>query len=324
MATTIEDQLVTYLTDAHTIEEQALVQMRIAPRLAGDRELAQAFRAHQAETEAHRALVDGRLAAHGGSPSAAKDLVSRAGGLGMALFARLKPDTPGILAAHAYSYENMEAATYELLARVARRAGDESTVEVAGRILEQERAMAARISDRFDRAEEAALRAVGAEDLQEQLVKYLEDAHALEQQAIKLLQKAPEIAGGPELAAPYREHLEESREHERLVRERLEAHGARPSALKDLALSAGALQLGLFMQAQPDTPSKLAGFAYAFEHLEIASYELLRRLARRAGDEETVAVAERILAQEHAAADRLHAGFDAAADRALQEAGAGG
>ena len=75
-------------------------------------------------------------------------------------------------------------------------------------------------------------------------------------------------------------------------------HAARrPSTLKDAALRLGALNWGGFFAAQPDTPAKLAGFAYAFEHLEIAAYELLRRVARAAGDPETSAVAERILAR---------------------------
>ena len=51
----------------------------------------------------------------------------------------------------------------------------------------------------------------------------------------------------------------------------------------------GGLNLGAFFGGQPDTPAKLAGFAFAFEHLEIAAYEQLMRVARRAGDEETVA-----------------------------------
>ena len=42
------------------------------------------------------------------------------------------------------------------------------------------------------------------------------------------------------------------------------------------AIEAQALQL---LRAQPNTPAKLAGFAFAFEHLEIAAYELLRRVA---------------------------------------------
>ena len=32
----------------------------------------------------------------------------------------------------------------------------------------------------------------------------------------------------------------------------------------------GCLNLGAFFSAQPDTPAKLAGFAFAFAHLEIA------------------------------------------------------
>ena len=56
---------------------------------------------------------------------------------------------------------------------------------------------------------------------------------------------------------------------------------------------------------QPDTPGKLAAHAYSYEHLEIASYELLARVAGFAGDTDTVAVAERILADEQRMADRL-------------------
>jgi hypothetical protein len=43
----------------------------------------------------------------------------------------------------------------------------------------------------------------------------------------------------------------------------------------------GALNWGGFFAVQPDTRAKLAGFAYAFEHLEIGAYELLRRVAQR-------------------------------------------
>jgi len=35
---TLEEQLTKYLTDVHAIERQALVQMRAAPKLAGDQE----------------------------------------------------------------------------------------------------------------------------------------------------------------------------------------------------------------------------------------------------------------------------------------------
>ena len=53
MTRTIDEQLTKYLTDAHAIEVQALAQMRAAPDLAGDPELAEAFRVHLRETERH-------------------------------------------------------------------------------------------------------------------------------------------------------------------------------------------------------------------------------------------------------------------------------
>jgi ferritin-like metal-binding protein YciE len=219
---------------------------------------------------------------------------------------------------HAFSYEHMELAAYELLRRIAERAGDEAVQEIARRIGGQERAMADRLGRHWDRAVEASLREKGAEDIHKELVKYLRDAHALEAQALQLLESGPRIAEFDALAAVFRDHLDQTREHQRLVDERLAAHGSGPSRFQAGAMRAGVLNLGVFFKAQPDTPPKLAGFAYAFEALEIGAYELLSRVARRAGDEETAAVAERILAEERVAAERVAGTWDAAADLALR------
>ena len=314
----LKSQLVKYLTDAHSIERQALVQMKAAPGMAGDAEIAAAFEQHRTETEEHERLVDERLKALGASPSKVKDVVGAVTGMGFGLFAKLQPDTPGKLLAHAFSYEHMELAAYDLLARVAERAGDTATAQVARRIEEQERAMAVRIAALFDRAVEVSLRELSPDDLNDQLRKYLEDAHAIEAQAIQLLSKSPDLAGTPDLASVYEEHLAQSREHEELVDTRLRAHGARPSRLKDAALRLGALNWGMFFGAQPDTPAKLAAFSYAFEHLEIAAYELLRRVAGRAGDAQAQSMADTILGEERAAADKIHAAFDNALDATLE------
>src|SRR5918992_2870346 len=214
MPDTIEEQLIKHLTDAHSIEEQALAQMRVAPRIAGDPELAQAFREHITETEEHERRVRARLEAHGADPSKVKDLLGKAGAVGMVLFARSQPDTPGKLTAHAYSYEHMELAAYDLLALVAERAGDPETVDMARSIREQEAAMAERLEARFDRAVEASLRDVGPDDVGEQLNKYLADAHAIEAQAVQLLSLGPSIAGQFELAWVLSMHLEETRGHQ--------------------------------------------------------------------------------------------------------------
>lgn len=319
----LDEQLIKYLTDVHSIEEQALVQMRSAPKLAGDQEIASAFEQHLYETEQHEHLVRARLEARGADASRFKDLAGRVTGRGFALFAQLQPDTPGKLVTHAYSYEHMELAAYDLLARVAEQAGDSETAAGAARIGEQERVMGERLAGLFDRAVEASLRQKNADDLQKDLNKYLTDAHAIESQAIQLLEKGRKIAGSSQLASAYAEHLEETREHQRLIAERLQTRGAGPSRIKDAALALGALNWGAFFGAQPDTPAKLAGFSYAFEHLEIAAYELLSRVARRAGDTETEAVARRILQQERSAAELIHGLFPSALEAALAEQGVG-
>jgi ferritin-like metal-binding protein YciE len=228
----------------------------------------------------------------------------------MLLFAGAQPDTPGKLTAHAFSYEHMEVAAYELLRRVAERAGDEETARMASEIADEERRMAGRLADSFDAAVAASLEGSGAEDLDAKLDRYLADAHAIERQAEVLLGAAPGLIADEQLERLMRQHLAETEEHDRLVEERLEARGASPSKPKDAALAAGGFNVGGFFGGQPDTTVKVAGFAYAFEHLEIAAYELLRRVAERAGDAEAVALAERILPEERAAAEKLAQSWD--------------
>lgn len=153
----------------------------------------------------------------------------------------------------------------------------------------------------------------------EHLTNYLIDAHAMEKQSIKLLEKGADIAGDEEIARIYRAHLMQSTEHERYVSERLAAHGQSPSKVRDTAMQVGALGIGVAAQAAPDTPVKLAATAFAFENLEVASYRLLGRLAKRAGDTETVSVVQRILEQEEAAAELVAGRFDRALEITLGE-----
>lgn len=316
---TLDEQLIKYLTDVHSIEEQALAQLRLAPRVAGDAELRRMFADHLSETEGQEHLVREQLERRRAAPSTVKDVAGRVGGWGMILFARVNPDTPGKLAMHAHSYEHMELAAYELLRRIAERAGDSAVAEMADRIGAQERTMADRLASCWDRAVEASLREKGSEDIGKDLVKYLRDAHALEAQALQLLETGPQIAELEPLAEAFREHLEQTREHQRMVDERLAAHGSGPSRFHAGAMRAQAINMGTFFKAQPDTPAKLAGFAYAFEALEVGAYELLMRVARRAGDEQTAAMAERIAGEERTEAGRVAATWDAAAHLALHQ-----
>ncbi len=317
----IREQLIKHLTDVHSIEEQALTQLRRAPGIAGDPELAAAFQAHLVETERHESLVRARLEALGAEPSTLKDVAGRAGGVGMLMFAKFNPDTPGKLASHAFSYEHMEVAAYELLSRVAERAGDAETAALAREIGVEERDMAARIEANFGGAVAASLRDVDPDDLGEQLNSYLADAHAIEQQSISLLEGGMKLVNEAELENLFEEHLAETREQVKLVSERLEGRGSSPSRIKDIGMRLGGFNIGAFFGAQPDTTAKLIGFAFAFEHLEVAGYEQLKRVAGRAGELGVAALASKIADSERAAAAKIAATFDRAIDAGLVEQG---
>jgi ferritin-like metal-binding protein YciE len=301
----------------HSIEVQAQAQMKAAPGMAGTDELAQMYAEHERETAEQKRMVEERLEAHDASPSKFKDVVAGATAVPFILFAKSQPDTPGKLAAHALSYEHMEYAGYELLLHVAERAGDTETAQVARTIADQELAMAGRIEKRFDETVEASLRDKSPDDLTEQVVKYLADAHAIENQSIQMLQAGQKIVGEDDLAKIMSDHLDESRAQQAAVEARLAALGGSPNKLQDAALRLGALNWGGFFRAQPDTPAKLAGFAHALEFLEVGGYEQLKRVAQRAGYEETVRIAERIVTEERAAGAAIAAHFDDAVEATL-------
>ena len=305
-----DEQLVKYLADVHSIELQAVAQLRAAPRIVGDERLGEAFERHLIETEDQERRVRERLETLGGKPSKLKDAVGRGGGWAMTAFAASQPDTPGKLVMHAFSYEHMELAAYELLRRLAERAGDEETARMAADIAAEESRMAERLEQSFDATVEVSLATVEEDRLDALLVSYLRDAHALERQAVQLLEAGAERVEDQRLEATFREHLTEARHHLERIEGLLEERGAKPSLLKDAMLSAGGLNLSAFFGAQPDSTTKLAGFTFAFEYLEVAAYELLRRVAARAGDEDVVAAAGEILAEERVAALQVAESWD--------------
>ena len=179
--------------------------------------------------------------------------------------------------------------------------------------------MADRVAERWDRAVDASLREKGSEDLDKEVVKYLRDAHAIEGQALSLLETGPRIAEFDALKQVFQEHLPQTREHQRLIDERLGELGSGPSRFQAGALRVGALNLGTFFKVQPDTPVKLAGFAFAFEALEAGAYEMLARTAERAGDTKTAELARRIGAEERTAAEKVASTWDAAVDAVARE-----
>ena len=155
-----------------------------------------------------------------------------------------------------------------------------------------------------------------AHDWNSDLVTYLQDAHAMEEKSLQTLQAAVAVAGDPQLESLYQGHIMETQRHLELLKHRLETYDSSRSLLKDLGGRLAAVGVGAGLVAQPDTPAKLLAVAYAFEHFEIASYELLKRVAERAGDQDTMEMADKILVNERQAAEKLEASYDLALERA--------
>jgi ferritin-like metal-binding protein YciE/nucleoside-diphosphate-sugar epimerase len=296
-----EQKLVDQLAEAHSIGEQAVAQVQRVPQIANG-PLAEIFTAHLSESEGQVQRVRGRLEAYGVDIAGVD---GRSGGIGLAVFAESRPDSPSKLIAHAFSYAHMEIAFYELLRKTAGDAGDEATAAMAHQSGEEAQRMADRLEASFDLAVDACLNGSGERELDSQLNRCLADVHAIERQGLQLLEIAPKVIEDEALRGLFRRHLRESEEHGAMLRERLEARGAEPAKASDAVLRIGGMQVGAFFAAQPDTTAKLLSFAAAFEQLEIAAYELLERIARRAGDSKVTGAAERILAEERAAFDRL-------------------
>src|SRR3954449_4164765 len=141
---------------------------------------------------------------------------------------------------------------------------------------------------------------MGSTTLDEQLTKYLTDAHAMEVQALAQMRAAPALAGDPELERGFREHLAETEGHEALIRERLEVRGAAPSRLEDLLGALSGKGFVLFARFQPDTPGKLATHAYSYEHLELAPEELRAPTPEQGGAGDTADVPRHIRDEENA------------------------
>jgi ferritin-like metal-binding protein YciE len=163
------------------------------------------------------------------------------------------------------------------------------------------------------------LDAVG--QLQEQLIKHLDEAHAMEQNVLRMLDGMISTTDDPEILDALEHHKVQTQGHADRMAQRLEAHGAAPSTVRQLGGVLGALAKLPLDLVRGEKAGRNARDGYATEHLEIASYELLRRVAQKAGDEATATAASEIIEEERAMAKLIEANWDTFADLSLQEEG---
>jgi ferritin-like metal-binding protein YciE len=157
--------------------------------------------------------------------------------------------------------------------------------------------------------------------LKEQLIKHIDEAHAMEQNVLRMLDGMIATTDDPEILDSLEHHKMQTQGHADRMAARLEAHGASPSAVKQLGGVLGALAKMPLDLVRGEKAGRNARDGYATEHMEIASYELLRRIAKKAGDEGTVTAAQEIIVEEKAMAAVIEQHWDRFAELSLQEEG---
>lgn len=140
----------------------------------------------------------------------------------------------------------------------------------------------------------------------ENLMDWLRDAHAMEQQAQKMLEaQVSRLENYPELRARIQQHIGETRGQQQKLEACLAQMDTSASVVKDTVgkMMAMAQAVGGMMATDEVVKSAMAG--YVFEQGEIASYKALIAAAEAAGEPGVAEVAQQILAEEEAMAKWL-------------------
>jgi ferritin-like metal-binding protein YciE len=159
------------------------------------------------------------------------------------------------------------------------------------------------------------------EQLNDQLIKHIDEAHAMEQNVLRMLDGMIAATDDPEILDALEHHQMQTQGHADRMASRLEAQGASPSAVKQRGGVLGALAKMPLDLVRGEKAGRNARDAYATEHMEIAAYELLRRIAQKAGDEETATAAEDIIVEEKQMATLIEQNWDKFAELSLREEG---
>jgi ferritin-like metal-binding protein YciE len=157
--------------------------------------------------------------------------------------------------------------------------------------------------------------------LDDQLVKHIDEAYAMEQNVLRMLDGMISTTDDPEILDALEHHKMQTHGHVDRMKARLDAHDAQPSGIRQVGGILQALAKMPLDMVRGEKAGRNARDAFATEHMEIASYELLRRIAERAGDEETAKAATEIIAEEKAMADVISGNWDKFAELSLKEEG---
>ncbi len=139
----------------------------------------------------------------------------------------------------------------------------------------------------------------GTTSIQELYLQGLRNAHALETQAIQIMQRQVDrLENYPEMKAGLERHIQESQGQQQRVDQILSRHGSSPSTLKDAVTGLMGNLAAVGHAMTTDEVVKNSFSNYAFEHFEQAAYLSLIAMAEAAGDQEAIPLLRQNLDQE--------------------------
>ena len=160
-----------------------------------------------------------------------------------------------------------------------------------------------------------------ADELEQQLVKHIDEALAMENNVLRMLDGMIETTDDSELETALERHRAETEAHATRMKKRLEAHGRSPSVVREAGGVLGALLKSVVDMARGEKAGRNARDGYAAEAMEIAAYQLLERIAQKAGDEETAEAARLNREDEERMAREIEQNWDKFAKLSLAEEG---
>lgn len=146
------------------------------------------------------------------------------------------------------------------------------------------------------------------ETLKDLYIHELKDLHSVERQLIGALPKMVKTAHNEKLAAGFREHLEQTKEHAKRLEQLLSAHKQSTRGKKCKGMEGIIAEGAELIEEEADPEVKDAGLiaaAQRVEHYEIAGYGCARTYAELIGDAEGEKLLQATLQEEEQTDEKL-------------------
>jgi ferritin-like metal-binding protein YciE len=145
------------------------------------------------------------------------------------------------------------------------------------------------------------------EDPRDRLIRYLDDAHAAEAGIAEILQGFVDETQSVQARPVFEEHLLHTKDHALRIEKRLRELGGQPSGATNIINDLLGKISDLMHAARDPYDRTTASLikAYGTAHIEIGMYAALAAYARAYGDHVTAGLAEQIMSEEKADADKI-------------------